>query len=202
MKIICLPKESRRFVMTIYVEGQPWKEIHSKIFGKNFTLPICANLEELKEKFASIEYAKAKKYALDCLARRSYPSSQLKKLLERNLISPETIKNILQDCIRLGYLNDIEWMERFVKTQLSRNLGPQAIVFKLMNKGIPLKEAEKCVDKFIDPEETNKSIQHLIKTKYKKRKLNDYKEKQKVFASLLRKGFDVTTIQKALNFEE
>lgn len=201
MKINSLPKEGRRFVMTIYVDDEPWIDFHTKIFGSNMTLPTCETLQELREKFLALEYTKAKKYALDCVAMRSYPSTQLKKLLMRNLVSSETIQKVLQEFARLGYLNDDEWIERFIKAQLMRHVGPQMIVCKLMSKGIFHQEAERWMEKFVDPAEAQKSIRHLLKTKYKKRDLTDYREKQKVFAALARKGFDSGTIKAALHVE-
>lgn len=202
MRITCLPKEGRRLVMTIYVDDEPWVDIHTKIFGRSISLPACNTMENLQEKFTALEYAKVKNYALGCLAMRSYPSTQLKKLLERNLVSSGTVQRILEDFIRLGYLNDGEWIERFVKGQLGRHIGPQKIVGKLMNKGISHKEAERYLEKFADRSETHKSIQHLLKTKYKNRNLADYREKQKVFASLARKGFDMDAIKTALNLND
>lgn len=198
MKITCLPKEGRRFVLTIYIDEAPWIDVHTKIFGHNISLPVCETLEDLHAKFIALEYAKTKKYALDRLALRSYPSAQLKKLLKKNLVSQETIQKILQEVTRLGYVNDEEWIERFVKGQARRHIGPQMIVYKLMNKGISHKQANDCVEKFANPSSALSSIRHLLQTKYKNRPLSDYKEKQKVFAALARKGFDTESIHKAL----
>lgn len=194
MKITTLPKPGRRFIRTIYVDDEPWIDVHTKIFGFNVMLPECVSLADLQEKFVALEYAKAKKYALGCLSQRSYPSSQLKKLLEKNLISSGTTQKILLECTNLGYINDAEWMERFIKAQINRHVGPKSIVCKLMSKGLSQKEAEHGIEKFSDSEATIKGIQHLLKTKYKNRELSDYREKQKVFAALVRRGFSIEVI--------
>lgn len=188
--------------MTVYVDDEPWVDIHTKIFGKSLSLPSCDNLEQLREKFLVLEHTRAKAYALACLAMRSYLSTQLKKLLERNLVSDETIQKILLQFTQQGYLKDDEWIEGFVKGQLRRHTGAQAIMFKLMNKGISKKEAERWIEQLIDPAEAQNSLRHLLATKYKKHDLSDYRAKQKVFASLMRKGFDVENIKAALNCED
>lgn len=202
MKITCLPKEGRRLVMTVYVDDEPWVDVHTKIFGRSINLPSCDSVEQLQKKFIDLEYAKARKYTLDCLAMRSYPSTQLKKLLVRNLISAETIQKVLEEFTRLGYLKDEEWIERFIQAQLGRHVGPQMIIGKLLNKGIPLREAKNWIEKTVDETVTQKSIQHLLKTKYKNRNLSDYREKQKVFAALARKGFDTESIKQNLECDE
>jgi regulatory protein len=198
VKFSCRSKEGCRFVITIFVDDEPWMDIHTKIFGRNFSLPLFNTLEQLQEHFKALEYARAKKYTLDRLAMRSYPSMQLKKLLEKNLVSAPTIEKILKEFARLGYLNDEEWIERFIKSHLARHAGPQMIIAKLINKGISPQEAEKRVERFIDGNDIQKSIQHLLKTKYKNRCLTDYREKQKVFAALVRKGFDSHAIKTAI----
>jgi regulatory protein len=201
VKCQCLPKPGRRLEMTIFIDDEPWADIHRKIFGWNFSLPVSETMEKFREQFIVLEYAKAKKYALDRLAMRSYPSTQLKKLLEKNLVSAETIQKLLHDFTKLGFLNDNEWVERFVKAQLARHVGPQKIVAKLMCKGIPQKEAVHSVENFSDPMEAQKSLRHLLSTKYKNRNLADFRERQKLFAALAIKGFDSQTIQSALSLD-
>lgn len=202
MKISCLPKEGSRLLMTVFIEEEPWRDIHTKIFGRQPLLPESDSLAAFQEKFKKLEYVKAKKYALDCLALRSYLSIQMKKLLKRNLVSEETIEEILQECTRLGYLNDNEWLEGFVKRQLARHTGPQRIICQLMNKGISRVEAHKYVGMYVQANTSQHSIQHLINTKYKTRNLADYREKQKVFAALIRKGFDIQAVKDTLKVEE
>lgn len=201
MKIVALPKEGRRFVWTIFIDDEPWVDTHTKIFGNSPNFPICETLEQFKEKFFALEYAKAKKYAMDRLAARSYPSVQLQKLLARNLVSSATIQKLVLEFTRLGYLNDDEWIDRFVKGQASRNIGKQKIVYKLASKGISPKLAEERVSQLLNQADAQKSIRHLMQTKYKNRNLSVFKEKQKVFAALVRKGFDIETIKQTVYLE-
>jgi len=201
VKIICVPKEGSRFVKTVYIDGEPFRDIHCKIFGKSPVFPEEMEREKFQLYFLSQEFTKAKKYTLDCLALRSYPSKQLEKLLERHLISTDTIQKILADCIRLGYLNDEAWMESFVRGQLARRISPQMIIFKLMQKGIPKKTAQEQVGLFSDQIQVSESITHLLKTKYKNKNLKDFKEKQKVFGALMRRGFSPEDIKQALQTE-
>ena len=38
MKIVCSAKEGNRQVMTVFIDDEPWREIHSTIFGR---IPLC-----------------------------------------------------------------------------------------------------------------------------------------------------------------
>lgn len=198
MKINCIPKESSRLVLTIYIDDEPWGNIHTKIFGRNPTFPASDSLDDFNEKFKVQEYSKAMKYSLDCLSRRSYPTAQLKNLLLRNFVSLETIEKILVECMRLGYLNDEEWIQRFIKGHLAKHEGSQKILMKLRSKGISSKIVEKYLTNLVDQTDVQKSIEHLLKTKYRKRDLSDFREKQKVFAALVRKGFAFEAISECL----
>lgn len=199
MNISTIPKDGRRFVMTICVDDEPWQDVHVKIFGRSLSFPTCVTLEQLQEQFLTLEYTKVKKYALDCLAMRSYPSTELKKLLEKNLVTSKTIEKIIQEFSCAGYLNDDEWIERYIKAQLRRHVGPQIIISKLMKKGFTHQQAENWIGALMDVGAIQNSIEHLLKTKYKSRNLSDYREKHKVFASLARKGFDISAIKAVLD---
>lgn len=192
-----MPKDGHREILSLCIDDEPWAYVHKKIFGPSPTFPSADTLETFKEKFYTLEYARAKKYALDRLASRSYPTSQFKKLLERNLVTSLTIEKVTQECVRMGYLNDNEWIQRFVLSQSKKHLGSQAILMKLRTKGIPQATAEKYLEQFIDVKDEHKSIEYLLNTKYKKRDLKDFRERQKVFAALSRKGFGHETIQSA-----
>lgn len=197
--IRCSPKEGRRQIYTIIIDDEPWMDIHTKIFGRNPSFSFSEFPDNFKEKFFALEYSLAKKYALDCLGRRSYPIAQLKKLLTRNLVSANTIEKVIEDFIRLGYLNDNEWIQRFVKSQLAKHIGPQMILAKLRAKGISQEAAEKYLELLVNHNDSRKSIYHLLNTKYKKRNFVDFREKQKVFQALARKGFDAESILSVLH---
>jgi regulatory protein len=196
------PKGSNRLISTVFVDEEPMADIHAKIFGKEVAFPSCETLGEFQSTFLSLEYVKAKKYALDRLAQRSYPSGQLGKLLQRNLVSIETIEKVLLDCKRMGFLNDDEWLEGFVKGELNRGAGPQMILFKLKSKGVTEKLAQEYVEQFASDKEILKSIQKLLTTKLKKFDLTDFKQRQKAKAALARKGYPFDLINERMKHKD
>ncbi len=128
-------------------------------------------------------------------------SSDLKAALLRKQVSPEDIEKIITELTQAGYLNDQVWIESFIRVQIQKKNGPSVITKKLMQKGIPAEMAKKAVNKQTKPKDLSQSVQRLMETKYKNKNLKDFKERQKVVASLIRKGFSLDTIKSCLNVE-
>lgn len=136
MNIEVLPKANSKLIYTIFIEEEPWVDFHTKIFGKTFKIPSCSSLADFENYFFSLEYTKAKKYVLDRLSQRNYPSMQLEQLLSKCFVSKSNINKILNEFIQQGYINDQEWIERFVEGQVRKGISPKGILYKLMNKGL------------------------------------------------------------------
>lgn len=144
------------------------------------------------------EFRKAKIYALKRLSSKAYLTKELRDSMLRKEFLPEHIERILDECRQLGYLNDNEWLDGFVRGQLSKKRGPQAIASKLYQKGFSREKIQAVVAALKDGHSQIDHIRDLLKSKYKKKDLSDYKEKQKVIASLARRGFSFDDILAAL----
>lgn len=198
MKIECISKEGFRKLLTIVIDGDAWRDIDPTIFGRKPQLPKgCTSLEEWEERFTEAEYKAAFAYAIKALSLKSRSSPELQKNLTDRLVAESTAERIVAECISRGYINDTAWVESFVRCQAARHVGPQAIACKLYAKGIPTQLAEAAIDK-ICRGSSLKHIEHLLKTRYASRDLSQFKEKQKVIAALMRKGFSFAEISTAL----
>lgn len=131
---------------------------------------------------------KAWSYALWRLSRQSYLTRNLDKLLERKGAEPEVRKAVIEKLTRLKYLDDEAWAASFVRIKQSQAQGPKKIALLLRSKGLTPPENLGEVDQA-------EQIKHLLKTRYSKRNLADGKERQKVIAALLRRGFSWDAIQ-------
>jgi regulatory protein len=143
------------------------------------------------------EYQQTKQYVLRRLAAQNYHSNQLKKLLAERCVQVSTINRVVADCLGWGYLNDAAWLESFVRSRLKRQ-GAQAILSKLYAKGIPLDTARAEIEKWQNPDQEAEAISKLLRTRFRSKNLQDRKERQKVIASLMRKGFKLSAIQHAM----
>jgi regulatory protein len=152
---------------------------------------------DINDKYA-IEYQQAKKYALKRLSLQPMLSTTLSRSLKKRLVSEPVIQTIIQECRELGILNDEEWAASFVRGQTNRKTGPRAIAQKLASKGIRGEQLEKALEGAWDGEKQKGCIESLLKSRYGKRNLADYKERQKVISSLVRKGFDLSIVLECL----
>jgi regulatory protein len=194
LSITVTPKESIKERFEIHVEGNWWRDIHQTIFGRNPLPPKVSTLEEWGDAFNVWEYRSAKRYVIWRLSKQSYHSENLSKMLRERLVQGQTIKAIIDELISQGFIDDEAWVASFVRSQ-SKRCGLRVIQQKLRAKGIST-DTSSFVDDSAAAE--NDAILHLLNTRYRKKDLSQPKEKQKVIASLMRKGFQYQQIVAAL----
>lgn len=202
MEVTCVPSPSRRSVLTILLDGEPWREVHAGIFGKKPGLPsICQSEEAFEELFAKVEVQMAKRYALKRLSLQNLLSDSLARSLKEKLVSRQAVDAVIGELSSLGWLNDQEWTASFVRGQSSKKMGPRAIAGKLASKGVRGERLEAALAEAWNKGEQGEQIASLLKGKYRTRDLSDFKERQKVIASLVRRGFELPVILSTLSID-
>lgn len=142
-----------------------------------------------------MQYEAAKAYLIRVLARKSYSTLELIKKMKDRGVESEIIERLINEFKEKGYVNDREWLENYTRSCLNKHESPSRIKMKIRNKGFSEKVAQSAVSLFSEGASSTESIAHLLKTKYKNRDLSDFHEKQKVIASLMRKGFSFDEIK-------
>ncbi|HRD54981.1 MAG TPA: regulatory protein RecX [Parachlamydiaceae bacterium] len=135
------------------------------------------------------ERKKAKAYLYKKLAQKNYCSLELKKKMQDELFSKDLIEELIKECEGLGYINDEEWLNSFIRGAKAKSQGPLFIIQKLIAKGFCKEMIKRALGREDSKEERKARIVRLLATRYKSRELKDFKERQKVVASLVRKGF-------------
>ena len=182
--------EDPRFLM-LTVEGAFWREVYKSLFVKHLAfLRRSADRSELESRWKEVEMKAAKEAALRLLALRSYSSCELsEKLLLRGL-SSFAIEKALEECARLGYLDDQEEARRFVEKEMKRGYGSYLISLKLKRRGMVVSSELLALMQ----KEQQKQIEHLLQTRFRKLSLKIPKERQKIAMALKRRGFDLESI--------
>jgi len=175
----------------IYADDQLWRHAHPSLFGRNWHPPWAATVDEWQEQFHQLEVDKAYVYILKRLAARSMTEQQVFQLLDSCLVSAVAQAEALQRLRGEGYINDGDYAEQVARSQQRRGYGPQRIKQKLVQKGI---SPEVITQHQSDEEQERTAIQALLTTRYARRDLTQHKERQKVIASLMRRGFTLTVI--------
>jgi len=192
MKISIAPKEGAYKTLTLSIDDEPWRDIHISVFGRRPKFENITSLAEFELLFNTLEYQRAKIYAIRRLSVKSQNSSQLRKALETRLVSASNTQRLIQEFANVGYINDEEWTKSFIRQQIARKVGPKVILMKLKIKGIPPRLAERIFEEF--DHSPRDQIRQLLQTRYKNRNIKDYREKQKVIGALVRKGFDIPDV--------
>lgn len=188
----------RKEILTIFLDGEKWKDIHTAIFGKQPKFPPSSSETEWESAFNKYELQRTKNYVIWRLSSQPYHSEQLKKLLKERFVSASSIDQVIGDCVEKGFIDDELWVENFVKSHRKR-LGLPAIMQKLRAKGLGRDEIGEIQEQWRDPDGDQATVQHLLITKYRNKDLKDYREKQKVVAALMRKGFPYELIKESIN---
>lgn len=198
MKIDYQPKEERQEVFLILLDDEPWRDVHLAIFGRRPKWPkTVESLTAWQELFNQLEYKAVKNYVLRRLSSQSYHSYQLKKLLKERLVQSATSERIIEECVNWGYINDQAWIESFMRSRLRRS-SLRSIIPKLQARGLPSSLIQEIAEQWKDPEQEVEAVRKLLQTKYRSKDLTQPKERQKVIASLLRKGYSFDVVRQAL----
>lgn len=203
MITIELLPSSKRFCLALHINEEHKGELHYSIFSrKPAFLKSYEDAATFQAKFNELEYKGALRYALRRLMLKAQPSSELKKSLKDHYVSTEIIDKVIQECQRLGYLNDSQWYSSYAESLVRKNYGPKIILMKLRAKGLSEQKANLLMANIGLNTDPKSQILHLINTKYRTRDLSDEKTRQKVISALYRKGFSFEDILSVVKTEE
>jgi regulatory protein len=191
------PKEGNKDRWEILIDEEKWREVHRAVFGKKPTFPPLSSESDVQAIFDAFEYRRVKGYVLWRLSTQSYHSEQLAKLLRERLVQSQTIDRVLQEYKEMGFLDDEFWLQSFMRSQQKR-YSLRVILSKLHAKGLSPDTLQRLAKDWKNPEEEFQAIQHHLQTRYRSKDLSQYKNKQKVIASLMRKGYSFDQVHAAM----
>ncbi len=186
--------------LSIYIDDELWREVSTAIISPKTPLPqSCENHSQFLKLYAELEHKGAKLYTYKRLARQNLSSADLMRLLSLKGVSPEIAAQVVNEMQNLGYVNDDSWAEAFIRQQRQLKKGRLFIASKLRRKGFSTEQVDAWLSEQHQDYSEDAAIRKLLSTKYHKRNLQDFKEKNKVIASLVRKGFSLNDVLKALD---
>lgn len=152
--------------------------------------------DDIKQLIFVSECYRAKQKAIWLLSGQDYSEKGLyEKLLKA--FTPKASAFAVAQMIERGYINDEKFAAQLSEKFKSNNLSKRQIATKLMQKGI----SKQIVDSIFKNDDTaNTDFERalkLIKTKYIN-KLSTKEDRQKTFLALMRRGFLVEDIKKAI----
>lgn len=165
-------------------------------FGMGNKPSKMAGLEnEPSSEESILNEAEAKRLLIRKLGVKSYTTIELRGWLKEKGAPEQIVEKLLTEFQALGYIDDQAYLASFIRVQRSRKYGPRSIALKLMQKGFSQEEVASSLDQSDDSE----TIRQLLETKYRSKNMQDPREKQKVVASLMRRGFSYNQIRKGMD---
>ncbi len=144
---------------------------------------------------------RAKDKALKYLGYKMRSKNQVIKKLQEYEFPPNVINKVIKVLEKYNYTNDEDFAKAFIKDKLNlKGHGVFKISYDLKMLGVDEEIFKKYLydEEFINEEKKAKDL--LLKKLGNKNIENlDYKEKQKIYAYLARRGFSYDSIKKAFN---
>jgi regulatory protein len=135
---------------------------------------------------------KARQKAFRLLSLRPHSEKELEKKLREKGFPAVVIKETLEKLHDLKYLNDASFANQWARNLVVNKFwGNKKIVASLREKGLAAELINSSIEKAREELSEEEAIEILIKKKAAKKKLAtfDVKEKQRIFQSLMGRGF-------------
>ena len=126
------------------------------------------------------------------ILERSFKSeNDLIKKLRLSFYPEEAVKEAIEKAKKFGYINDERYAERYVSTYKDK-YSKLNLKYKLMEKGINKEIIDNALEE-ADIDESPMIIKLLEKKHYFE--MDEPEKKQKIIASIMRKGYKYTKIK-------
>jgi len=141
--------------------------------------------------------------AMNLLQKKDYTEKQLRDKLKEGLYPDDTVNEAIDYVKSFRYLDD----ERFARDYITYHMPMRSkdrISQDLNSKGIDKEIIVSVLDELYSEADSDVELEQIKKLLVKKHYVKDqadFKEKQKLMAFLLRKGFQISEIRKAMDIE-
>ena len=146
---------------------------------------------------------RARLRAMNLLQKKDYTEKQLRDKLAEGMYSSDLVDNAIDYVKSYRYLDDDRYARDYITYHMETR-SRQRIIQDLAQKGISKDQLETILEELYGDEESdleNEQIGRLLIKKHFDPSM-DFKEKQKIAAFLMRKGYSMSNIRKAMeNFD-
>ena len=192
MKIVKVSPRRKHLTALILEDGTELL-IDSEIVAiKN--LSAGSVIESAADLLSESDKKRARSRAMWYLSRQDHSEKALYDKLIKGGFSPEASRDAVDRMVELGLIDDERYAARLCEFYSEAGKSLREQYAKLILKGVPGSIAKELTAK--NGDETDK-IRHLIETKYASKLQND-EGVQKVYATLIRKGFSFSDVKAAL----
>ena len=142
-------------------------------------------------------YPFALERAVSLLAVRARTERELRDALRQCAYSDAVIDRVIARMDEAGYIDDAGFASQWAASRTGKGLGTRRIVMELRQKGVGAEEIEQALGQ-LDEEERMESAMRAAQKAARGRDLASPADRQKVFAALMRRGYDSASAKKAI----
>lgn len=188
--------------LNIYIDGEYAFFLYQKDINQyHLKEGMELNPELYEEIREEIVLYRAKQKALSLLKFMDRTKQQLKRKLKEAGYSEDIVESAIAYIDSFGYLSDERYASVYIRERKHRK-SKLALKVELSQKGVPNEIIEQVFEREYQEEAEDDPEMIAIKKSIAKKKLNlgslSWEEKQKIIASLYRKGFELDKINKVL----
>lgn len=199
MKLKYWAKNEKTRAAHVSLDSEVWGVLDIRTLRSMY--PFASELEldagGLKELIAELE-KRAWWLLTEYLAKAEHSEYQCQQYLERKEFHPSIITKCLKLAKEKNYLDDRRFAEILIRSLLDRGKSQRFISQKFYTHKIAESIYGELLAAAIDPQESRHQLAEMVlKLRHQHRDLPLYKQKEKAFASLYRKGFDLEDIAAA-----
>ncbi|MDO5519067.1 MAG: regulatory protein RecX [bacterium] len=149
---------------------------------------------------------RAKLKAMDLLKRSDKTEQELRTKLKKSNFSDDAVNVAVDYVMSYGYIDDERYASNYIRTK-KHSKSKRAIEFDLSSKGIDRETISYCMDEEFKYEDETEAIKKQIRKKVNNLECLEDDKKQKLIASICRKGFSYEKVKTAFreleeNFDE
>lgn len=142
-------------------------------------------------------YPFALERAVSLLAVRARTERELRDALHQCAYSEAVIDRVIARMNEAGYIDDADFASQWAASRTGKGLGTRRIVMELRQKGVDAEQIEQALGQ-IDEKERMESAVRAAQKAARGRELSSPADRQKVFAALMRRGYDSASAKKAI----
>ncbi len=135
---------------------------------------------------------------LKYISDSEHSSRQCREYLTRKLYQKATIDKLITDFTARKFIDDARYLKLLTESLIERKKSKRAIIAKLRETRLPSELWEEMIGELFNETDNLENLkEQVLKLRVHYAELPLSKQKEKIFVSLFRKGFDLDDVQSA-----
>jgi regulatory protein len=194
------PQKRNKLFYNIHIDYEYFCSLDDEtIYHMKLKEGMDVDAELLMEASKKSSYKKALNYTLNILSKSSKTKQELIKKMTEKEYNEDTIAAVIAKVNDLGYINDIQYIEDFIrnKADTSQGLNKRTLQNKMIQKGLDKELIQQSLENS-NIDEYQNAVQ-VAEKKLRNLKGNEREKKSKLYAYLINKGFDYEVCSNVIN---